>query len=165
MGRSERWQPRAAATQDPAKVRKGVRKGVSGGTFDLRRWKFEHWFARAFHGETAHTMPCRSNGDYLDPRARLAWRAWCEAVDTVTEIPPDWELRVDADSPLAYRFKWRYGIETAGELAHRLAHEPRLFEMAMRDGYVRVRHETGGDEHPRAPDSGAEEKSPFDGRR
>ncbi|MFC4521502.1 hypothetical protein [Cupriavidus pinatubonensis] len=107
--------------------------------FSLRRWKFEHWFGRTFLGGQAHCPPRTADGRYLDPRAVLAWRAWQEAVTTVTDIPPEWELSIAANSHLGYEFRWLFGIETADELARSLAHEPRLFEMAVRHEYVRLK--------------------------
>lgn len=105
--------------------------------FSLRRWKFEHWFAGTCLAGATRGIARADDGHYLDPRAELAWRAWNEAVATVTDIPPDWELNTAPGSRLSYEFKWLYGIETGRELERNLTHEPRLFETAVRLGYVR----------------------------
>lgn len=110
--------------------------------FSLRRWKFEHWFITTCSGDPAQGVMRAPDGNYSDPRAALAWQAWREAIETVTDIPPEWELGVAADSQLAYEFKWLFGIHTAAELARRLAHEPRLFEMAIRRGYLHLKEPT-----------------------
>ena len=105
--------------------------------FSLRRWKFEHWFAQANLGSTTCVVARAQDGHYLDPHAALAWRAWNEAVATATDIPAKWDASMAPTSRLGYEFKWLFGIETEDQLAHRLAHEPRLFEMAVRHGYLR----------------------------
>lgn len=108
-------------------------------SFDLRRWKFEHWFARTYLPDS-HRTPVRGVDDkYLEPLAELAWSAWQEAVSTVTEIPCDWELSFSANSKLAYEFRWLYGVDAVGQLPGLLQHEPRIFEMAVRHGYIRFK--------------------------
>lgn len=110
--------------------------------FSLRRWKFEHWFSTTCSGEPAQDLMRAPDGTYADPRVAVAWQAWQKAIESVTDIPQEWELSVAAGSQLAYEFKWLFGIHTAAELARRLAHEPRLFEMAIRRGYLHLKEPT-----------------------